>query len=98
MPRNEVEPEYSVEYLSILDENGDLDEKLAPDIDDDLLKRMFRTMLLSRRFDARQLTLNVRGALAPSRRSKARKRARSGPWRRWQTRTGSFLPFANLRP
>lgn len=61
MPRNEIELEYPVEYLSILDENNELDSELEPDIDDDLKKRMFRTMLLSRRFDERLLTLQRQG-------------------------------------
>ncbi|MGO1461247.1 MAG: pyruvate dehydrogenase (acetyl-transferring) E1 component subunit alpha [Marinobacter sp.] len=63
MPRNNLDPEYSVEYLSILNEKGDLDEELAPDIDDDLLKRMFRSMLLSRRFDEQQLQLQRQGRI-----------------------------------
>ncbi|HET7315389.1 pyruvate dehydrogenase (acetyl-transferring) E1 component subunit alpha [Salinisphaera sp.] len=63
MPRTAVELEYSVEYLSILDENGDLDTELEPDIEDDQLHKMFRTMLLSRRFDERLLTLQRQGRI-----------------------------------
>lgn len=61
MPRTQLELDYAVEYLSILDVNGKLDFDLAPDLDDDLLKQMFRTMLLSRRFDERLLTLQRQG-------------------------------------
>jgi pyruvate dehydrogenase E1 component alpha subunit len=63
MPRKDIEPEYAVEYLSVLDEKGDLDKDLAPDIDDDVLKQMFRTMLLARRFDEYQLTLQRQGRI-----------------------------------
>lgn len=63
MPRTEIELEHPVEYLSILDENNKLDSDLEPDIDDDLKKRMFRTMLLSRRFDERLLTLQREGRI-----------------------------------
>lgn len=61
MPRNPIELEYAVEYLSILDENGELDNELEPNLDSDLLQRMFRTMLLARRFDEHLLTLQSEG-------------------------------------
>ncbi|MDN5937393.1 MAG: pyruvate dehydrogenase (acetyl-transferring) E1 component subunit alpha [Salinisphaera sp.] len=63
MPRTEIELDQSVEYLSILDEHGELDSDLEPDIDPDLLQRMFRTMLLSRRFDEHLLTLQREGRI-----------------------------------
>lgn len=63
MPRNRIKLEHSVEYLSVLDENGELDSELDPDIDPELLQRMFRTMLLSRRFDAHLLTLQREGRI-----------------------------------
>lgn len=63
MPRNKIELEYGVEYLSILDENGELDQELDPDIDAELLRKMFRTMLLARRFDAHLLTLQREGRI-----------------------------------
>ena len=40
-----------LEYLSILDEDGDLDEELEPDLDEEELVEMYRTMLRARRFD-----------------------------------------------
>src|SRR5699024_11830020 len=55
--------EYDVEYLSILDADGELDSDLVPDLEDDFLHRMFRTMLLSRRFDERLLTLQRQGRI-----------------------------------
>lgn len=63
MPRDAIELEQPVEYLSILDENNELDSELEPDIDDDLKKRMFRSMLLARRFDERLLTLQREGRI-----------------------------------
>lgn len=69
MPRQIIEPQHRVEYLSILDSECRLDKELEPDLDDDTLKRFYRTMLLSRRFDEFQLTLQHQGRLgtfAPS--------------------------------
>src|SRR5699024_3447936 len=63
MPRTRIELEHAVEYLSILDANGELDADLVPDIEDDEMRRMFRTMLLSRRFDERLLTLQRQGRI-----------------------------------
>lgn len=55
MPRTEIKVPPKLEYLSILDEDGELDEELDPGLDDDLLIEMHRVMLLSRRFDDRRL-------------------------------------------
>jgi pyruvate dehydrogenase E1 component alpha subunit len=55
MPRTELDVYPQLEYLSILDEDGNLDEDLAPDLDDEFLLEMHRVMLLSRRFDDRRL-------------------------------------------
>lgn len=63
MPRQEIEPQYRVEYLSILDSDCQLDQELEPELDDDTLKRLFRTMLLARRFDEFQLKLQRQGRL-----------------------------------
>src|SRR5699024_9638321 len=63
MPRNQIELEHSVEYLSILDEDGKVDDDLVPDLDGDQLKRMFHTMLLARRFDEHLLTLQREGRI-----------------------------------
>lgn len=63
MPRKKIRLEHAVEYLSILDEDGKLDADLEPDIDDQLLLKMHRAMLLSRRFDERLLTLQRQGRI-----------------------------------
>ncbi|MCF7982920.1 MAG: pyruvate dehydrogenase (acetyl-transferring) E1 component subunit alpha [Thiohalocapsa sp.] len=63
MPRDEIDLRYTVERLSILDEDGNLDEALAPEASDDLLLSMHRTMLLARRFDERMLQLQRQGRI-----------------------------------
>jgi pyruvate dehydrogenase E1 component alpha subunit len=63
MPRNEIDLPYRVDYLSILDENGEWDKDLEPDIPDELLLKLHRTMLLARRFDERMLALQRQGRI-----------------------------------
>jgi pyruvate dehydrogenase E1 component alpha subunit len=63
MPRETIDLPYQVDYLSILDEKGDLDEALEPDLPDDLLLRLHRTMLLARRLDERMLRLQRQGRI-----------------------------------
>ncbi len=69
MPRQVIEPQYRIEYLSILDSECRLDQELEPELDDNTLKHFYRTMLLARRFDEFQLKLQHQGRLgtfAPS--------------------------------
>ena len=63
MPRKKINLPYKVEYLSILDEKGQLDRKLEPDIPDELLLKLHRAMLLGRRFDERLLSLQRQGRI-----------------------------------
>ena len=63
MPRNEIELPYKIEYLSILDQDGNLDDALEPDIPDGLLLKLFRAMLSGRRFDERMLNLQRQGRI-----------------------------------
>src|SRR5699024_4472985 len=63
MPRTRLELEYELDYLSILNAERELDEDLLPDIATDKLHRMYRTMLLARRFDERLLTLQRQGRI-----------------------------------
>lgn len=51
------------QHLSILDENAEFDAELAPELDDELLLRMHRCMLLARRLDERMLSLQRQGRL-----------------------------------
>ncbi len=63
MPRKIIKPEHQVEYLSILDESGQLDKELEPEIDDELLLKLHRALLLGRRFDERLLNLQRQGRI-----------------------------------
>lgn len=63
MPRRVIERLGDIERLSILDENGKLDTKLEPDIDDATLLGMHRAMLFGRRFDERMLKLQRQGRI-----------------------------------
>ena len=55
MPRKKIAISEKVEYLSILNEKGQLDKELEPDIGEDVLGKLHRTMLLARKFDERLL-------------------------------------------
>ena len=66
MPRRAIDLDCKVEYLSVLDEDGHLDEALAPEVSDEQLQRMqrmHRVMLLARRFDERMLSLQRQGRI-----------------------------------
>jgi pyruvate dehydrogenase E1 component alpha subunit len=63
MPRTPLEPRFTVEYLSILDSDGRLDTALEPALDADLLRRMYRAMLLGRRLDERMVRLQRQGRI-----------------------------------
>ncbi len=63
MPRTPIEPQFTVEHLSILDSDGNLDSALEPSIAPDELKRLHRAMLLGRRFDERMLRLQRQGRI-----------------------------------
>jgi pyruvate dehydrogenase E1 component alpha subunit len=63
MPRIAIEPQFTVEYLSILDADGRLDEALAPQLSPNDLKRLHRAMLLGRRLDERMLRLQRQGRI-----------------------------------
>lgn len=52
-----------MEFLSVLDEKGKLDKNLEPDISEDLLLKLYRAMLLGRRFDERMLSLQRQGRI-----------------------------------
>ena len=63
MPRKTLTLQHQVEYLSILDEHGALDADLEPQISNELLLKMYRAMLLGRRFDERMLSLQRQGRI-----------------------------------
>ncbi len=62
MPKRTV-ASFAVARLEILDTQGQVDERLMPDVDDAGLVRMYRMMLLTRMFDQRALQLQREGRL-----------------------------------
>jgi pyruvate dehydrogenase E1 component alpha subunit len=63
MPRIALEPRFQVEYLSILDSDGNLDTALEPKLADTELKSLYRSMLLGRRLDERMVRLQRQGRI-----------------------------------
>jgi pyruvate dehydrogenase E1 component alpha subunit len=63
MPKRSLDIDCTLEHLSILDENGKVDQDLEPDLSKDLLHKIHHTMLLSRRFDERMLKLQRQGRI-----------------------------------
>ncbi len=61
MPRERITLPDTIERLSILSEQGELDAGLEPRIEKDTLLKLHRTMLLTRRFDERLLSLQRQG-------------------------------------
>ena len=63
MPREEIDIPYRLDYLSILNEKGEVDEELEPEMEEELLIKLHRSMLLNRRFDERLLSLQRQGRI-----------------------------------
>src|SRR5262244_1577660 len=63
MPRTPLEPRFTVDYLSVLDAEGNLDASLDPRLPGDELKRLYRAMLLARRLDERMVRLQRQGRI-----------------------------------
>src|SRR6202521_1601212 len=63
MPRTRLESRFQVEYLSILDSEGNLDAALEPDLPEEDLKRLSRAMVLGRRLDERMVRLQRQGRI-----------------------------------
>jgi len=63
MPRATIHLPYTVEHLSILDAEGNVDAALDPNLDAALLLKLYRTMLLARRLDERMLALQRQGRI-----------------------------------
>src|SRR5918992_1612965 len=63
MPRKTIDLPSQIEYLSILDTDGQVDKKLMPDLSEDQFLHFHRSMLLSRRFDERLLSLQRQGRI-----------------------------------
>ncbi len=63
MPREHITINNKLERLSILDEHGNLDKELEPNIPNETLLKLYRYMLLGRRFDERMLDLQRQGRI-----------------------------------
>lgn len=63
MPRKQIDLSNRVEYLSILDQDGYLEKELEPPISEEVLLKIYRTMLLARLFDERMLALQRQGRI-----------------------------------
>src|SRR2546425_10617800 len=61
MPRITLEPRFQVEYLSVLDSDGNLDTALEPKLSEKDLRPVYRSMLLGRRLDERMVGLQRQG-------------------------------------
>jgi pyruvate dehydrogenase E1 component alpha subunit len=62
MPLKEV-AQYSISYLQVLDEKGNLDANLEPRLSNNELIRLYRAMLLAREADQRMLKLQRQGRI-----------------------------------
>lgn len=62
MPENIIE-RFEVKELKILDEKGNADAALLPNLSDNDLKKIFELFILSRQFDQRALQLHAEGRL-----------------------------------
>lgn len=63
MPEREIDLPYRIQYLSILDENGVVDQVLDPKLPEDFLLKLYRGMVLARKFDERMLILQRQGKI-----------------------------------
>ena len=63
MPRTRLEPRFHVDYLSILDSDGNLDAALEPELSAEDLKRLYRAMVLGRLLDERMVRLQRQGRI-----------------------------------
>lgn len=63
MPRTKIDLHETIEYLSILDEHGNLDRDLEPQISENELLELYRSMILGRRFDERMVDLQRQGRI-----------------------------------
>jgi pyruvate dehydrogenase E1 component alpha subunit len=63
VPRNPLELEVDLHELVVMDDDGEVDEELLPELAEDDLRALLRAMLLSRRFDERRLKLQRQGRI-----------------------------------
>jgi pyruvate dehydrogenase E1 component alpha subunit len=63
MPITEIDLPYRVKMLSILDQEGQVDDSLDPQLSGETLVKLYRAMLLARKFDERMLILQRQGKI-----------------------------------
>jgi len=63
MPRTTLDLTFTIQHLSILDADGQLDTALEPDIPADELRRLYRGMVMGRRLDERMVRLQRQGRI-----------------------------------
>ena len=100
MPRTPLEPRFTVEYLSVLDAEGNLDAALDPGLPAAELKRLYRAMLLGRRLDERMLKLQRQGRIGTFAPIKGQEAAQLGIRLRCGVHTGEverMRRFGSLR-
>ena len=78
MPRIALEPRFQVEYLSVLDGDGNLDTALEPKLADTDLRSLYRAMLLGRRLDERMVRLQRQGRIGTFAPTKGQEAAQMG--------------------
>tara|TARA_Y100000310_G_scaffold151291_1_gene150878 strand:+ start:12985 stop:14049 length:1065 start_codon:yes stop_codon:yes gene_type:complete len=54
---------FEVEYIQVLDEEGNVDEELMPDISDEEIKKIYETMILIRVFDQKAFNMQRQGRI-----------------------------------
>lgn len=54
---------FSVEYLQVMDENGNVDEKLMPKLSDKQIKELYELMVLARAFDDKAFSMQRQGRI-----------------------------------
>ncbi len=62
MPKKAV-LNFSIENIQVLDENGNLDAALMPQLGDDMIRKFYEDMVLTRVFDKKGLSLQRQGRL-----------------------------------
>ncbi len=66
MPRIVLEPRFPVEYLSVLDSDGNLDTALEPKLAGEDLRALYRAMLLGPGSTSEWCACSARDASGPS--------------------------------
>ncbi len=79
MPRGRIQLGHCVESLSILAADGTVDTALEPRIDAEDLRRLYRAMLLGRRFDEQMVRLQGEGRIGAFRSCLGQEAASLGP-------------------